>query len=66
MLQFAAMIRLPDEMSKEDKMLQLQSVIDALDLNKCLNTSKSTLHTFILNFDTVPDLILHNHTVSEK
>jgi len=32
------MIRLPDEMTKEEKMARMNSAVDALHLTKCLNT----------------------------
>ena len=32
------MIRLPDEMTKEEKMSSMKGVVDALDLNSCLDT----------------------------
>ncbi|XP_053388651.1 uncharacterized protein LOC128551765 [Mercenaria mercenaria] len=44
-LEFTAMIRLPDELSVEEKNVRLQSVIDALDLNKCLDTEMGGIFT---------------------
>ncbi|XP_052799759.1 uncharacterized protein LOC128231246 isoform X1 [Mya arenaria] len=36
--QFTAMIRLPESVSKEDKLQRLEDIIDALDIRKCCNT----------------------------
>lgn len=44
-LEFTAMIRLPDTMSKQKKMSHLQTVVDTLDLNKCLETNMGDLFT---------------------
>ncbi|XP_052799745.1 uncharacterized protein LOC128231237 isoform X4 [Mya arenaria] len=37
-LYFTAMIRLPESVSKEDKLQRLEEIIDALDIQKCRNT----------------------------
>ncbi|KAL5006964.1 hypothetical protein ScPMuIL_015770 [Solemya velum] len=37
-LTFAAHLRLPDEMSKADKMERVNDIVDILDLRKCLDT----------------------------
>ncbi|WAR01370.1 AB14G-like protein [Mya arenaria] len=37
-LYFTAMIRLPESVSKEDKLERLEDIIDALDIRKCRNT----------------------------
>jgi len=39
-LQFAANIRLPDNLTNEQKQETLDMIIDELDLRKCLDTSK--------------------------
>lgn len=40
LFQFATMVRLPDDMPREEKLRRLQETVDALELNKCLNTSE--------------------------
>jgi hypothetical protein len=36
------MIRLPDHVSKADKMARIEEIVDALHLRKCLDTSKES------------------------
>ena len=40
LFQFTAMIRLPDHVSKTNKMKRIDEIVDALHLGKCLDTSK--------------------------
>ena len=37
------MIRLPDQMKKEQKIEKMNELIDDLDLHHCINTGKSVL-----------------------
>ncbi|KAK7480394.1 hypothetical protein BaRGS_00028313 [Batillaria attramentaria] len=37
-LQFTTILRLPDEMSKKEKMKRMDEIIDQLDIKKCLDT----------------------------
>lgn len=46
--QFTAMIRLPDHVSKADKMARIDEIVDALHLRNCLDTSKTILMVFVL------------------
>ena len=38
--QFAANMRLPDEMSKKEKEMKAEKILEDLELMKCLNTCK--------------------------
>lgn len=42
------MIRLPDHVSKADKMARIDEIVDALHLRNCLDTSKTILMVFVL------------------
>ena len=52
-LQFAANIRLPDNLTNEQKQETLDMIIDELDLRKCLDTSKLLIiHGIFRTLDT--------------
>ncbi|KAH3768600.1 hypothetical protein DPMN_169819 [Dreissena polymorpha] len=38
MLQFTAMIRLPERLSREEKLKRINEIVDILDIRKCLHT----------------------------
>ena len=38
--QFTAMIRLPDQLNKKEKMKKMNELIDVLDLRHCVDTGK--------------------------
>ena len=42
------MIRLPEKMSKDEKLSRMKNVVDALDLNNCLDTSMLVCSGFFL------------------
>lgn len=44
-LTFTAMIRLPEKMPKEEKLSRMKNVVDALDLNNCLETIMGDMFT---------------------
>ncbi|XP_060083424.1 uncharacterized protein LOC132562686 [Ylistrum balloti] len=44
-LTFAAMVRLPDSMPKKEKLEKVNEIVDALDLNKCLETIMGDMWT---------------------
>ena len=43
------MIRLPDHVSKANKMKRIDEIVDALHLGKCLDTSKEKREGFIIH-----------------
>ena len=49
LFQFTAMIRLPDHVSKANKMKRIDEIVDALHLGKCLDTSKEKREGFIIH-----------------